>query len=113
MKPLGPIPAGYGASDGVLAVGGQKVTQLVDMAGGTPLFVYSEDMLRTRVAQLRNAMPEGLAIHYAIKANPFIPILKVFSELVDGFDIASGGELDIVTAAGIDPALVSFAGPRA
>ncbi|NYH94075.1 diaminopimelate decarboxylase [Novosphingobium marinum] len=33
------------------------------------------------------------------------------SELVDGFDIASGGELEIVREAGIDPAIVSFAGP--
>jgi diaminopimelate decarboxylase len=31
--------------------------------------------------------------------------------LVDGFDIASGGELAIVRAAGIDPARISFAGP--
>lgn len=111
MKPLGPIPAGYGAIDGVLAVGGRKVTDLVAEAGGTPLFVYSADLLRERVASLRAAMPERLAIHYAVKANPFVPILQVFSGLVDGFDIASGGELDIVTQAGIDPALVSFAGP--
>ena len=33
------------------------------------------------------------------------------SELVDGFDIASAGELTLVRAAGIDPALISFAGP--
>jgi diaminopimelate decarboxylase len=31
--------------------------------------------------------------------------------LVDGFDIASAGELDLVRNAGIDPAIVSFAGP--
>ncbi len=111
MKPLGPIPVGYDAIDGVLAVGGRKVTELAEDAGGTPLFVYSADMLRARVGQLRRAMPDRLAIHYAIKANPFVPILQVFSGLVDGFDIASGGELGIVTGAGIDPAIVSFAGP--
>jgi diaminopimelate decarboxylase len=111
VKPLGPIPVGYDAIDGVLAVGGRKVTELAEDAGGTPLFVYSADMLRARVGQLRRAMPDRLAIHYAIKANPFVPILQVFSGLVDGFDIASGGELGIVTGAGIDPAIVSFAGP--
>jgi len=92
MKPLGPIPAGYSAIDGVLVVDGRKVTDLVAEAGGTPLFIYSADMLRARVAQLRKALPERLAIHYAIKANPFVPILQLFSELVDGFDIASGGD---------------------
>jgi diaminopimelate decarboxylase len=111
MKPLGPVPAGYGAIDGVLAVGGRKVTDLVAQADGTPLFVYSAAMLRERVAQLRAAMPQRLALHYAIKANPFVPILELFSELVDGYDIASGGELEIVTQAGIDPSIVSFAGP--
>ena len=111
MKPLGPIPAGYSAINGVLAVAGVPVTELVERAGATPLFVYSADLLRQRVSSLRAAMPERLALHYAIKANPFAPILRLFSELVDGFDIASGGELAMVTAAGIDPARVSFAGP--
>lgn len=111
MKPLGPIPPGYEAIDGVLAVGGRKVTDLVNEAGGTPLFVYSADQIRRRMEALRAAMPDRLAIHYAMKANPFIPILQVFSELVDGFDIASGGELEMIGKAGIDPALVSFAGP--
>jgi diaminopimelate decarboxylase len=31
--------------------------------------------------------------------------------LVDGFDIASGGELGMAREAGLDPALISFAGP--
>jgi diaminopimelate decarboxylase len=111
MKPLGPIPQGYSAIDGVLAVGGRPVTEWVEEAGDTPLFLYSADLMRGRVAQLRAAMPERLALHYAIKANPFQPVLALFAGLVDGFDIASGGELAMVQAAGIDAARVSFAGP--
>jgi diaminopimelate decarboxylase len=111
MKPLGPIPAGYTALDGELAIGGRKVSDLVTEAGGTPLFVYSREHLDRRVAELRAAMPERLAIHYAVKANSWRPVLEHIAGLVDGFDIASGGELAMVIAAGIDPALVSFAGP--
>ena len=111
MKPLGPIPAGFTAIDGELAIDGRKVSALVAQAGSTPLFVYSAALLRQRVAALRAAMPERLAIHYAVKANPFRPLLQVMSELVDGFDIASGGELALVKDAGIAPSLVSFAGP--
>jgi diaminopimelate decarboxylase len=111
MKPLGPIPAGFDVIDGVLAIAGRKVTDLVTEAGGTPLFVYSRDMLTARVAALRAAMPKRLAIHYAVKANPYAPLLKHMLNLVDGFDIASGGELAVVQGAGIDPVLVSFAGP--
>ncbi len=111
MKPVGPIPAGYEAIDGVLAVGGRPVTELVSEAGSTPLFVYSTDHMRQRVADLRAAMPERLALHYAVKANSYKPILQLFSQLVDGFDIASGGELEMVRDAGIALDTVSFAGP--
>jgi diaminopimelate decarboxylase len=111
MKPLGPIPPGFDALDGELAIDGVPASEVVARAGGTPLFVYSSTMIRNRIAALRQAMPRNLAIHYAVKANPFQPILQLLNELVDGFDIASGGELELVKAAGIDPALVSFAGP--
>jgi diaminopimelate decarboxylase len=111
MKPLGPIPAGYWAKDGELAIGGRKVSDLVAEVGSTPLFVYSREHLDRRVAELRAAMPERLAIHYAVKANSWRPVLEHMAGLVDGFDIASGGELKMVQDAGIDPALVSFAGP--
>ncbi|WP_305096207.1 pyridoxal-dependent decarboxylase, exosortase A system-associated [Croceibacterium aestuarii] len=111
MKPLGPIPAGYGSIDGELALGGKAASALVEEAGGTPLFVYSADLMRRRMAVLRQAMPQSLRIHYAIKANSYRPVLELMAGLVDGFDIASGGELEMVLAAGQDPAKVSFAGP--
>jgi diaminopimelate decarboxylase len=111
MKPLGPIPPGYDALDGELCIGGRTASALVAEAGGTPLFVYSRANLDRRVAELRSAMPERLAIHYAVKANSWRPVLEHMAGLVDGFDIASGGELAMVMEAGIDPALVSFAGP--
>lgn len=111
MKPLGPIPAGYETVDGELAIGGRVASHLVEAAGGTPLFVYSTSQLDSRVAELRSAMPDRLHVNYAIKANPFAPLLKHMVGLVDGFDIASGGELAIAQEAGIDPARISFAGP--
>jgi diaminopimelate decarboxylase len=111
MKPLGPIPKGFNALEGELEIGGRKVGGLVEEAGGTPLFVYSRAVMETRTAELRAAMPERLSIHYAVKANPYPPILELMSALVEGFDIASGGELEMVRAAGVDPARISFAGP--
>ena len=111
MKPLGPIPSGYAEIGGELAIGGWTASELVEQAGGTPLFVYSAELIRRRVADLRAAMPARLAIHYAVKANPYAPLLELMAGLVDGFDIASGGELRMALAAGQDPARVSFAGP--
>ncbi|WP_226635743.1 pyridoxal-dependent decarboxylase, exosortase A system-associated [Novosphingobium profundi] len=111
MKPLGPIPAGFEAIAGVLAVAGKPVTHWVEEAGDTPLFLYSAERIRARIAQLRAAMPERLALHYAVKANPFGPVLSLMHGLVDGFDIASGGELRELLACGVLGSEISFAGP--
>ena len=111
MKPLGPIPPGFEAIDGELAIDGHKASALVEQAGGTPLFVYSEALIRRRVAVLRVAMPERLRIHYAVKANPYTSVLELMGTLVDGFDIASGGELRFALAAGLPAEKISFAGP--
>jgi diaminopimelate decarboxylase len=111
MKPLGPIPPGFTAQDGELAVGGRSASALVEEAGGTPLFVYSAAMIRERVALLRASLPPPLRLHYAVKANPFPPLLALMRALVDGFDIASAGELELALAAGQAPAAMSFAGP--
>ena len=111
MKPLGPIPPGFEPIGGELAIGGRTASARVENAGGTPLFVYSAELIRRRVADLRAAMPARLKIHYAVKANPYQPILELMRDLTDGFDIASGGELDMVLVAGHDPKRTSFAGP--
>lgn len=111
MKATGPIPSGYASIDGELSIGGFTATALVEKAGDTPLFVYSASHLRDRVDALRAAMPDRLAIHYAMKGNPFPPLLGFMNGLVDGFDVASGGELELALAAGVAAGRISFAGP--
>ena len=111
MKPLGPIPPGFAAIDGELAIAGHTASALVARAGDTPLFVYDADLVSGRIAALRAAMPARLGLHYALKANPFAPLLRHIAGLVDGFDIASGGEQVLALAAGLDPSRISFAGP--
>ena len=111
MKPLGPIPEGFTTLGGELAIDGRPVSQLVEEAGETPLFVYSKAMIARRIADLRAAMPERVRINYAIKANSFAPLLSFISDQVDGLDIASGGELAMLEALGVDGKRISFAGP--
>lgn len=110
-RPMGPIPPGYAARDGKLVIGGHTVTDLAARAGGGPLFVYDTAMVAARIAALRAAMPVNLRIDYAVKANPFAPLLAVIDPLVDGFDVASGGELALLQARGIAGARIGFAGP--
>lgn len=110
-KPCGPIPAGFGVRDGVLCIGGIDARALVERAGGTPLFVHDAGLVTARIAAFRDAMPTGVGLHYAVKANPFAPLLGWMADRVDGFDIASAGELALVQAAGVAGARIGFAGP--
>ncbi len=111
MKPVGPIPAGYETIGGELAIGGRRASELVAEAGRTPLFVYSRAHLDARVAALRASLPERIELNFAVKANPHLAVIGHMAPLVDGFDIASSGELALCVAVGIDPARISFAGP--
>ena len=112
MKPHGPIPPGFRAdAGGMLLIGGDRAEALADVAGDTPLFAYDSAMLSARVAEWRAAMPSGLQLHYAMKANPYAPLLVFMARLVDGFDVASGGELKAALASGMPAGDISFAGP--
>jgi len=110
-KPMGPIPAGYAADeDGMLLIGGRRADALVAEAGDTPLFVYDLALVDAKIARFRAAFPD-VDLHYAIKANSYLPLLSRVSRQVDGLDIASGGELKFALEAGADPSTISFAGP--
>jgi diaminopimelate decarboxylase len=63
------------------------------------------------VAALRAALPATVKIHYAMKANPMPALVAHMASLVDGVDVASGGELKVALDAGANPREVSFAGP--
>ncbi len=110
VKPVGPIPQGYECLDGELAISGSKASALVS-DHGSPLFVYSKRLLDLRMESLRNAMPDAVHIHYAMKANPYAPVLSHMVGLSDGIDIASGGELAMALKAGAKAEKISFAGP--
>lgn len=112
MKPHGRVPLGIAVdADGVALIGGRRADALAAEAGETPLFVYDSAMLSARAAEWRAAMPAGVDLHYAMKANPFAPLLAHMARLVDGFDVASGGELAMALASGMAADRISFAGP--
>ena len=102
MKPMGTIPKEFQALP--LSIGGKTVEQLLT---SSPMFVYDRAVIASRVARFRAAFA-GVDLHYAVKANPFEPLLDAMAPLVDGFDVASAGELARVVGLG---RAVSFAGP--
>ena len=56
-------------------------------------------------------MPASIKLHYAMKANPMPALVCHMAGLVDGIDVASGGELKIALDSGTNPRDISFAGP--
>ncbi|GAA0730936.1 pyridoxal-dependent decarboxylase, exosortase A system-associated [Sphingomonas japonica] len=109
MKPMGPIPPAF-AGRQVLTIAGHDAEYWIARAGDTPLFVYDLALIAARVAEVRAALPDRIDLHYAIKANPLPALLAAISPLVDGLDVASGGELAKALEVK-DAAAISFAGP--
>ena len=101
----------FATAGGQLLVGGEALTTLAERVGQTPFFAYDRGLLRARVGELRKALPEGIRLHYAMKANPMPAVVGLMAQLVDGIDVASAGELKVALDAGADPSEISFAGP--
>jgi diaminopimelate decarboxylase len=79
--------------------------------GRTPFYAYDRQRITERVAQLRSHLPAGIHLHYAMKANPMPAVVQHLAALVDGIDVASGGELKVALDTTMPPARISFAGP--
>jgi diaminopimelate decarboxylase len=67
--------------------------------------------MQERVQLLRRALPPGVHVHYAMKANPMPAVVAHLARLVDGIDVASVGELHVALDAGMGADAISFAGP--
>ncbi len=93
-----------------LHIGGIPLTRLAKRVGGS-FYAYDRKMLNERVGQVRKALPSGIRIHYAMKANPMPALVQHMSGLVDGLDVASKGELKVALDTTIPPEEISFAGP--
>ena len=94
-----------------LMVGGEPLSLLAARVGQTPFYAYDRALLQARVAQVRSALPAGVKLHYAMKANPMPAVVGWMAGLVDGVDVASAGELKVALDAGARAAEISFAGP--
>ena len=97
--------------DNCLQIGGMPLTRLAQRVGRTPFYAYDRQQITERVAFLRQHLPTEVHLHYAMKANPMPAVVQHMASLVDGIDVASGGEMRVALDTLMPPALVSFAGP--
>lgn len=101
----------FSVEKGELVIGGMPLNRLAARVGRTPFYAYDRGLLTQRVAELRQALPPQIKLHYAMKANPMPALVCHMAGLVDGIDVASAAELRVALDAGTDPREISFAGP--
>jgi diaminopimelate decarboxylase len=110
-RPQHPPMTQFDVVDDCLQIGGMPLTRLAERVGSTPFYAYDRARLSERVALLRQYLPPDIHLHYAMKANPMPAVVQHMAGLVDGIDIASGGEQRVALDTPMDPGLISFAGP--
>jgi diaminopimelate decarboxylase len=110
-KPVHAEQTLYPVVDNCLQVGGIPLTRLAQRVGSTPFYAYDRELISARVRHLRTHLPAELELHFSMKANPMPAVVQHVAGLVDGIDVASGGELKVALDTGMAPERISFAGP--
>jgi diaminopimelate decarboxylase len=110
-KPVHAAQTLFPVEDDCLLVGGIPLTRLAQRVGSTPFYAYDRGLLSERVAHVRAHLPQTVELHFSMKANPMPALVQHMAGLVDGIDVASGGELKVALDTGMAPQRISFAGP--
>ena len=78
----------------------------------TPLYYYDKKVLDDTIAAIKAEMAkhDGYHLHYAIKANANLEVLKVIQQAGLGVDAVSGGEIQQAINAGFDAGKIVYAG---
>ena len=90
-----------------------KNTLEISKEYGTPIYVISEKLIRERYKNLKillNSEYENNRIHYAVKANSNLSILKILHSEGAFFDCTSMGEIYTCFKAGISPEKIIYTG---
>jgi diaminopimelate decarboxylase len=95
------------AMDGLLFEGVPLAA--IARAHGTPVWVTGAATLQARYRRLLAAM-DGVAIHYAVKANDQLAMLRLLAAEGAGADVVSIGECQRALLAGIPPERIIFSG---
>lgn len=94
-----------------LLLGGMSMAQISQCLGKDVFYAYDRSVISAQVAKFRQFMPKRIHLHYAVKANPYWPVVNFMRPLVDGFDVASQKEMLLAVQTGMPARDISFAGP--
>lgn len=97
--------------DDELMLGGYSLSAIATLLGKTVFYAYDRQVINQQIQRFRSAIPDRIKLHYAVKANPYWPVVQHMRPLVDGFDVASQKEMLLAIQSGMPVADISFAGP--
>lgn len=89
------------------------ILERIASAEGTPCYVYSAPVVRSRVAALHEAFRQHdypYALHYALKANSALGMARLIKEAGADADANSIGEIEVARRAGFRPDQIVFTG---
>jgi diaminopimelate decarboxylase len=85
--------------------------QAIAEALGTPVYVYSARAIRSAFAEIDTAFAEyPHTIHYALKANSTLALVRLLRSLGSRVDANSWGEIEVARSAGFEPSDIVFTG---
>lgn len=105
------LPKQFSSRNNELLLAGYSLTNIEKLLGSTPYYAYDKQVISHKVAVLKAALPKDITLHYAIKANPYLPLVNFLAQHVSGFDVASKKEMLLALQTGMSPNNISFAGP--
>lgn len=76
----------------------------------TPFYFYDVDLLKRTLDAIKKAAPKEYTIHYALKANSNVRLLKLIKEAGYGADCVSGNEVKRAVECGFPSQDIVFAG---
>lgn len=83
----------------------------IAQAVGTPVYVYSAARLHHNAARLQRAFaPLSAELHYSLKANANLTLVRLLYRIGLGMDAVSAGEIHRALRAGVAPERIVFAG---
>ncbi|MDB1089976.1 type III PLP-dependent enzyme [Streptomyces sp. ACA25] len=71
----------------------ERLLRLARTATPVAAYLYDVPTAADRARELRTALPDWAAVHYAVKANSFPGVVHGLAPHVDGFEVASSAEL--------------------
>ena len=94
-----------------LLIGGYTLDGVADILGKQVFYAYDKSVVKAQIDLFHKHIPDPIKLHYAIKSNPYLPIINAMRPWVEGFDVASQKEMLLALQSGMPSRDISFAGP--